>query len=99
MIVSHSSEIELVEAVIRWLCENAETNRTAKAGITPDTDLIASGVLTSRGFIELLLFIEDHTGCRIDLNDVEPSEFSVIGSLCRLALRNQNGIEKHGDDR
>ena len=88
--MSHVSEIALVEAVIRWLYENAETNGSVKAEITPDTDLIATGVLTSRGIIELLLFIEDRASCRIDLTDVEPSEFSVVGSLCRLALRDQD---------
>jgi acyl carrier protein len=90
--MSHVSEIALVEVVIHWLRENAETNGSIKAEITPDTDLIASGVLTSRGIIELLLFIEDGTGCRIDLTDVEPTEFSVVGSLCRLALRSRDGV-------
>jgi len=97
--MSHVSEIALVEAVIRWLYENAETNGSVKAEITPDTDLIATGVLTSRGIIELLLFIENRTGCRIDLTDVEPSEFSVVGSLCRLALRDQDGVYQHVDNR
>ena len=89
--MSHVSEIALVEVVINWLRENAQANGSVKAEITPDTDLIASGVLTSFGIIELLLFIEDCTGCRIDLTDVEPTEFSVVESLCRLALRNQDG--------
>jgi len=89
--MSHVSEIALVEVVINWLRENAQANGSDKAEITPDTDLITSGVLTSFGIIELLLFIEDRTGCRIDLTDVEPTEFSVVESLCRLALRNQNG--------
>jgi len=97
--MSHVSEIALVEAVIRWLYENAETNGSVKAEITPDTDLIATGVLTSRGIIELLLFIENRTGCRIDLTDVEPSEFSVVGSLCRLALRDQDGVYQYVDNR
>ena len=97
--MSHVSEIALAEAVIRWLHENAETNGSVNVEITPDTDLIATGVLTSRGIIELLLFIEDRTGCRIDLADVEPSEFSVVGSLCRLALRDQDGVYKYVDNR
>jgi len=89
--MSHVSEIALVEVVINWLRENAQANGSDKAEITPDTNLIASGVLTSLGIIELLLFIEDCTGCRIDLTDVEPTEFSVVESLCRLALRNHDG--------
>jgi len=97
--MSHVSEIALVEAVIRWLHKNAETNGSVNAEITPDTDLIATGMLTSLGIIELLLFIEARTGCRIDLTDVEPSEFSVVGSLCRLALRDQDGVYKYVDNR
>ena len=90
-------ETELIDVVIHWLHENAHTNGFAELEITPETDLIASGLLTSLGIIDLLVFIEGRTNCRIDLTDVEPSEFSVIEGLCRLALRNQNGVDNHAD--
>jgi acyl carrier protein len=97
--MNHISESELIDVVIQWLHENAHTNGSAKVEITPDIDLIASGVLTSLGIIELLVFIEGHTNRRIDLTDVEPSEFSVVKSLCRAALGNQDGMYKHADSR
>ena len=91
------SKTELIDVVIHWLHENAHTNGFAEWEITPDTDMLASGLLTSYGFIDLLVFIESRTNSRIDLTDVEPSEFSVIRGLCRLALRNQNGVDNGAD--
>jgi acyl carrier protein len=91
------SETELIHIVIKWVHENAHNDGFNDLKVTPDTNLIASGLLTSLDMIDLLVFIEGQTECKIDLTDVEPSEFSVIQSLSRLALRNQNGAYKHAD--
>jgi acyl carrier protein len=85
------SESGLIDVVIHWVHENAHTNGFDHLEITPETNLISSGVLTSLGIIDLLVFIEGRTNCKIDLTDVEPNEFAVVKSLCRLALKNQNG--------
>jgi acyl carrier protein len=85
------SEGELVHRVIRCVHENTRTNGFDHLEITPETNLISSGVLTSLGIIDLLVFIEGRTNCKIDLTDVEPDEFAIVKSLCRLALKNRNG--------
>jgi len=51
---------------------------------------MASGLLDSFGFIDLLLFIESQSGTKIDLMDVDPSQFVVVKGLCNIALANSN---------
>jgi acyl carrier protein len=83
-------ESELLHVVIHWVHENTHTNGVDHLEITPETNLISSRVLTSLGIIDLLVFIESRTNCKIDLTDVEPNEFAVVKGLCRLALKNQH---------
>jgi len=82
------SENELLNLVMQWLREHKQTNGSARVEITEDTNLMDTGVLDSFGFIELILFIETWSGCQIDLMDVDPAEFSIVKSLCGIALRN-----------
>ena len=82
------SENELLNLVMHWLKAYKQTNGSAHVEITEDTNLMESGVLDSLGFIELLMFIETQSGCQIDLMDIDPGEFSVVKSLCEIALRN-----------
>ena len=82
------SEAQLVDLVINWVRSNRRPGNSRNGDITGDTDLIASGMLDSFGFIDLIVFIESQSGCRIDLTDVAPSEFCIVRGLCRITLRN-----------
>jgi len=44
--------------------------------------------LDSFAFVDLVLFIENCTQEKLDLLDVNPEEFTVVKSLCHLALQN-----------
>ncbi len=83
------SETQLVDLVITWVRGNHRPGNSRNGGISADTDLIASGLLDSFGFIDLIVFIESQSGCKIELTDVDPSEFCVVKGLCRITLRNQ----------
>lgn len=83
------SEDDLVSLMVAWVRRNSQVENIETTGLTPDTDLIASGILNSFGFIDLLLFLEDRLACTIDLENIEPSDFSVIRRLCRLALQSR----------
>ena len=83
------SEAELVDRVLDWVRKHQQTTNTAGGEIAPETDLLASGLLDSLGFIELITFIEGQDGCRVDLTDVDPGDFSMVKGLCRLALSSQ----------
>jgi acyl carrier protein len=54
--------------------------------ITPDTELLASGILDSFSYLDLIVYIEGKTGGKIDLASADPDEFSKVRGLCKLAL-------------
>jgi acyl carrier protein len=83
------SENDLTDLIIKWIKQDRQTTGFGVLHITPDTDLIESGLLDSSGFIELILFLESHIDCQIDLTQVDPSEFAVIRNLSRIASPNQ----------
>ena len=84
-------ELEVVDLAVRWVKQNVQANGNRHVELTGDTDLMESGLLDSVGFVELIVFIESQTGCNIDLIDVDPSEFTTVNGLCRIALRNYQG--------
>jgi acyl carrier protein len=81
-------EIELDDRIIKWVRKNALTNGNGYVEFTRQTNLMESGLLDSIGFVELIVFMESQTGCNIDLTDVDPSEFTTVAGLSRIALRN-----------
>lgn len=82
------TETELVDRVIGWVQQNSVSERSSDFQISPETDLLAAGLIDSLGFVDLITFIESHEGCRIDLTDADPSEFAIVKGLCRIALKN-----------
>ncbi|MBI3668706.1 MAG: acyl carrier protein [Acidobacteria bacterium] len=83
-----SSETRLIDLVIDWVRANKRSGN-GTADITPDTDLVASGLLDSFGFVDLIVYIESLDGCKIDLTEADPSEFTVVKGLCRMALNHK----------
>jgi acyl carrier protein len=81
------SESRLIDLVIEWVRANKRSSN-GTAHITPDTDLVSGGLLDSFGFIDLIVYIESLDGCRIDLTEADPTEFTVVKCLCRMALKN-----------
>lgn len=87
------TEDRLVDLLIGWVKQNSPKSQAAGLEINRDTDLIASGLLDSFGFVDLIVYLESHGGCKVDLSDADPSEFSVVKGLCRLALRDHRTPE------
>lgn len=81
------AEQELIQQVIGWVKENG-LNGASHREISESTNLLDSGLLDSFAFVDLVLFIENRTQKKIDLLDVNPDEFTVVKSLCHLALQN-----------
>ena len=81
------AEQELIQQVIAWVKENG-LNGAAHSEISESTNLLETGLLDSFAFVDLVLFIENRTQKKLDLLDVNPEEFTVVKSLCHLALRN-----------
>jgi len=70
--------------------EHKQSDELSDPEITEDTDLMAAGLLDSFAFIDLMLFVESQSGAKVDLSDVDPSEFTVVRGLCNLALSSAN---------
>jgi acyl carrier protein len=85
------SEEALIAHVIDWIREHRQPGLSDDIEISPDTDLVGSGVLDSLGIVDLVLFVERQHGCKVDLVDADPNEFSVVKGLCRIAL-SQNHV-------
>ncbi len=84
-----AAEQELIQQVIGWVKMNS-LNGAGYAEISENTNLLESGLLDSFAFVDLVLFIENCTQRRLDLLDVNPEEFTMVKSLCHLALRNDH---------
>jgi acyl carrier protein len=78
---------EHVSGLIRkWVEANCRIAQPEKIELEEDTDLMATGILDSMGFIELLVHVESLTGSKIDLSDLDPKEFTSIKGLARSAV-------------
>jgi acyl carrier protein len=51
---------------------------------TPDTDLIASGLLDSMQIVELVVQVEQQFGLRIDLERVDFDDLRSLAGIARL---------------
>lgn len=83
--MSHTTEGELVKAIADWVALHAVSGGQSLA-VTPETDLIAAGLVDSLGVVDLLLHLEGLSGARVDLTNADPAEFGTVRSLCRLVL-------------
>jgi acyl carrier protein len=81
------TEEQLCEKLIAWVRANKLNWENDE--ISDETELLGSGLLDSFGFIDLIVYIENETGRRIDLASADANEFSVIKGLCSLVLRSE----------
>jgi acyl carrier protein len=77
---------QFLEVLTNWVRSNKQTSESFQ--ITPDTELLGSGLLDSFDFLDLIVHIEGQTGHKIDLAVADPNEFSVVRGLWNLALSN-----------
>ena len=63
------------------LAAQASATGRALPKVTPDLNLLESGLYDSLGFMELLTSIENELGVAVDLSDVDPERFTTYGGL------------------
>lgn len=81
------AEEELIDVVVGWVKQKGH-NGSNHVEVSENTNLLESGLLDSFAFVDLILFIENHTQKKLDLIDVAPEEFTIVKNLCQLALQN-----------
>lgn len=55
---------------------------------SPDTDLLASGILDSLQFVELLVQLEQRFGIRIKVEDIDLDDLRTLARIARLVAVN-----------
>jgi acyl carrier protein len=75
---------QFVELLTIWLRANKQFS--ANLQISPDTELLGSGLLDSFDFLDLIVHIETKTAAKIDLSVADPNQFSTVRGLWNLAM-------------
>jgi acyl carrier protein len=89
---------QFVELLTNWLRANKQFS--ANLQISPDTELLGSGILDSFDFLDLIVHIESKLAAKIDLSVADPNQFATVGGLWNLAMSAcGSGAEQRGNDR
>lgn len=57
---------------------------------SPDTDLLANGILDSFQFVELLLQLEVRFGMKMNIEDFDLEDLRTLGRIARLLARQRD---------
>jgi len=85
---------QFVELLTTWFRENKQTSAGLK--ITGDTELLGSGLLDSFDFLDLIVYIENKTGKKVDLSVADPNQFALVSGLWQLATAGDDGPASSG---
>jgi acyl carrier protein len=85
---------QFVELLADWFRANKQTSTDLK--ITADTELLGSGLLDSFDFLDVIVYIENKTGKKIDLSVADPNQFSIVSGLYQLATAGDEGSSSTG---
>jgi acyl carrier protein len=89
---------QFTELLTSWLRANKQFS--ANLQISPDTELLGSGLLDSFDFLDLIVHIESKMATKIDLSVADPNQFSTVRGLWNLAMSgNGSGAEQRAADR
>jgi len=47
-----------------------------------DCDLLLTGVIDSLGLLDLITAFQEHYGCEIDFDALDPEQMTIVGPLC-----------------
>jgi acyl carrier protein len=73
-----------VRAILLACLESHLNGRGLTAENIPDDfDLLMEGVIDSLGIIELIAKIEEHLGIKVDFEELEPENLTIVGPFCR----------------
>lgn len=89
---------QFIAMLIDWLRANKQFS--ANLQVSPDMELLGSGLLDSFDFLDLIVHIETKLGRKIDLSVADPNQFSTVRGLWNLAIGGHgDAAEAHATDR
>jgi acyl carrier protein len=77
------NELEVEQRVRQYLVDNRKFYGSPDT-LTSDYRLIDKGVLDSVGIFEMLFFLEDQFGIKIDDQDLSPQNFGSLRAIAKL---------------
>ena len=87
-----------MKLLTNWLRANKQFS--ANLQISPDTELLGSGILDSFDFLDLIVHIESKIAAKIDLSVADPNQFATVRGLWNLAMSALgSGAEQRETDR
>lgn len=72
-----------VETVVRTHLEEHVLQQSA-AGLTDDTPLLSTGVLTSLTLVRLVAFLESTFGVEVPMEEIVGPRFATVGAIAAL---------------
>jgi len=89
---------QFTELLTGWLRANKQFS--ANLQISPDTELLGTGLLDSFDFLDLIVHIETKIAAKIDLSVADPDQFSTVRGLWNLAMSaHGSGAEQRTTER
>jgi len=77
----------LRKALVDWLDDNYHFgDAESLIGGDDDKSFLQNGILSSLGFVELLLFLEKSFGVRIERKDISPANFDSLRKIMSYVL-------------
>ena len=59
--------------------------------VDPATDVVASGVLDSLAFVQLLAALESEFGIKVDIATLDLEDFSTVSSIAQFVVAAREG--------
>lgn len=75
----------VIDSVIAWLKRTANTRATDE--ITPETELIARGILDSIEILNLVSYLEENFGVALPIDEFVPENFETPRAIANLVIR------------
>lgn len=80
-------KIDNAESLLNFINHDLLLNKSIEENITPDTDLIASGVIDSLSLIQLVTHLERQNKIEIHDVDVNPENFQSVNTILNYLRR------------
>ena len=79
---------EITQAVIDWVKANC-LKGNANLEVTEATELLATNLLDSMDFLNLVAHLEESFGIKLDPDDLSPENFETPATVAALVERSQ----------
>jgi acyl carrier protein len=75
----------VIDSVTAWLKRTAYIRATGE--VTPDTELIARGILDSIEILNLVSYLEENFGIALPIDEFVPENFETPRAIANLVVR------------